>query len=91
MNILSNIEQTAIRSFVELVGHGDLFSRVLAEVKRTNKTMPDATGKEKRNKVFANFKIIFDDVVEPVCESILRMLLELAVNFLKAKAKAATV
>ena len=85
MNILTSIEQTAIKSFVELIGHGDLFSRVLSEVRRTNKTMPDATGKEKRNKVFANFKIIFDDIIEPVCESVLRMLLELAVNFLKAR------
>lgn len=84
MSIAKQIEQTAITAFVSLIGHGEIFSRMLAEIKRTNETLPDATGAEKRHKVLADLEIIFDDLVVPVGESILRLLLELGVAYLKA-------
>ena len=85
MNITGKIKQTAITSFVKLIGQGDLFSRVKAEIIRANAEMPNATGADKRHKVLKDFEIIFKDLVEPVAESILRLLLELGVAYLKAQ------
>jgi len=85
MSVGNQIRQTAIQSLITLFGQGDLFSRVVAEIKRTNETMPDATGADKRHKVLADFEIIFNDIIEPVGESVLRLLLELGVAYLKAQ------
>jgi hypothetical protein len=83
MNILTSIEQTAISTLVDLLGHGSIFSRIVSEIERTNADLPDATGADKRHKVMVDLEIIFDDLIEPICESILRVLLELAVTYVK--------
>lgn len=84
MNVVGAIEKTAISGFVDLIGHGDLFSRVVVEIERNNAAMPSATGAEKRAKVLADCKIIFDDIAVPVGEKVLRMLLELGVAYIEA-------
>jgi len=89
MSIEQQIIQTAITSFTTLIGHGNLFARVKAEVERTNAAIPDANGVEKKKKVLADLKIIFEDVLEPVGLSILHLLIELAVHYVKVAATAA--
>lgn len=81
------ITQTAITTFVTLIGTGDIFTRIKNEIQRTNESMPDATGADKRAKVLADLKIIFDDLVVPVGESILNLLIELGVAYLKSSVK----
>lgn len=51
MSLGIQIEQTVISVFVDLIGHGSVFSRVVAEIERTNALLPSATGAEKREKV----------------------------------------
>lgn len=87
MDITQTLEQTAIMALVDLWGHGGLFHRVMAEIERTNAAMPDATGAEKRKQFLADCKIIFDDLVVPVGERVLRKLLELGLDYLEAQAE----
>ena len=85
MSIGNQITATAISTFVDLLGHGNVFGRIVDEIERTNASMPDdATGSDKRAKVLADIGIIFDDLVEPIAESILNLLIELGVAYLKA-------
>lgn len=86
MKLAPAIEQAAISSFVDLIGHGDIFTRIVDEIHRTNASMPDATGADKRHKVLADLDIIFKDLIVPVGESVLRMLLELGVAYIKSGA-----
>jgi hypothetical protein len=83
MQVVKQIEATAITSFVTLLGHGDIFSRILAECRRVNNTHPNVTGADKRHIVLMDLNIIFEDLVVPVAESVIRLLLELAVAWLK--------
>ncbi|MGZ5053326.1 MAG: hypothetical protein ACXWAT_00125 [Methylobacter sp.] len=85
MQLVPAIEQTAIITFVELIGNGDIFHRIKDEIERTNAAMPDADGADKRAKVLADAKIIFDDLAVPVAEPILNLLIELGVSYLKAQ------
>lgn len=87
MSIGNQITQVAISTFVELIGHGDIFTRIIDEIERVNETMPNETGADKRHKVLADLGIIFDDLIKPIGESILRLLLELGVAWVKAQAK----
>lgn len=82
---MNTITRAAIVAFVTLWGHGETFDRVKNEIIRTNEAMPDATGADKRDKVLADLAIIFNDVVEPIAESVMRTLLELGVLWLKSK------
>jgi len=85
MSVGTTLEQTAIMDLVELWGHGNIFYRIMDEIKRTNAAMPNATGTDKRHKFLAGCKIIFDDLVEPVGEHVLRKLLELGIDYLEAR------
>lgn len=85
MSIGNQVKITAITAFVQLLGHGDLFPRVVAEMKRVNETMPNATGADKRKKLLADAEIIFTDLVEPVAEAVLNLLIELGVQYLQAE------
>lgn len=87
MKILNEVKKAAIKTLVTVLGHDMDFARIRAEIERANKDMPDATGADKRHRVMNNLKVIFDEVVEPVAESVLRLLLELGVAYIKAQAK----
>jgi hypothetical protein len=85
MSIGNQVIQVAITSLVNLIGHGEVFSRIKAEIQRVNEQMPDATGADKRAQFLADFKIIFDDLVVPISGSVLNLLIELGVAYLKAQ------
>ena len=82
MKVSQEVKKTAITSLVTVLGQGDLFSRVKSEIERVNKKMPSATGSDKRKQVLADLRIIFDDVVLPVGEAVLNLLIELGVAYL---------
>lgn len=86
MSIGNQITKVAISTFVDLIGHGDIFSRIVSEIERTNEKWADATGEEKRAIVLKDFEIIFTDLIEPIGQSILNLLLELGVAYVKSKA-----
>ena len=85
-NPLQLIEASAIESFVTLTGNHRFFSRVVAEIERIEQTMPHSTGVEKRARFLAEAHIIFDDLLIPIGETILRLFLELGVIYLSAQA-----
>ena len=85
MSIGNQVKSAAIIELITVLGHGEIFTRVLDEIKRTNAAIPNATGADKRHKVLADAEIIFTDVVEPVGEAVLRLLIELAVAYLKVQ------
>lgn len=84
-NVGAEAKKTAITSLVNVLGHGEIFGRVKAEIERKNKTMPHATGKEKLAVALADFEIIFDDLAVPVATDVLNLLIELAVQYLKVE------
>ena len=84
MSVMNQVEAAAISTFAELMDNGNIFGRIVDEIERTNAAMPDATGHDKRAKVLADIGIIFDDLVEPIAEHILNLLIELGVAYLKA-------
>ena len=77
------VRNAMIEALVHLDGNGDLFSRVLGELKRIDKTMPNATGKEKLAKFEADAVIIFDDLVLPIGGYILNSLIDLGLLYLR--------
>ena len=81
MSVGSQIEAAAISTFVDLIGHGSVFARIVSEIERTNAAMPSATGKDKRAKVLADLDIIFDDLIEPIAKNIINLLIELGVAY----------
>ena len=81
MSVANQVKQTAITSLISVLGHGEIFSRVIDEIKRTNTALPNATGEDKKKRVIADLKIIFADVVEPVGKSVLNLLIELGVAY----------
>lgn len=85
MSVLNKIEGTAISTFIAITGNGDIFHRICAEIQRVEATMPNATGKDKRAKFLAECEIVFDDLIEPIAESVLRLLLELGLIWLRSR------
>ena len=83
MSIGNQIIATAISTFAELLGHGNVFGRIVDEIERTNASMPDASGHDKQAKVLADINIIFVDLVEPIAEHSLNLLIELGVTYTK--------
>lgn len=81
MSIGNQVEAVAISTFVDLLGHGSIFSRIVSEIERTNEKWPNATGAEKRDIVLKDFEIIFDDLIEPIAKNIINLLLELGVAY----------
>lgn len=86
MDILDEIKKSAITTLVTVLGQEMSFKRIKAEIERANSDMPNAAGKDKRHRVMNNLKVIFDDLVEPIAESVIRLLIELAVAYIKKKA-----
>lgn len=84
MSIEHQIEATVISTFVDLIGHGGVFTRIVNEIERTNAAMPNANGADKRAKVLADIDIIFDDLIEPIAKNILNLLIELGVAYTRA-------
>lgn len=85
MSIGNEVKTTAIQSLVTTLGFGHAFTRVVAEIERVNTSMPNATGAEKRDKIIADAKIIFVDVIEPVAGAVLNLLIELGVAYVTLK------
>ena len=83
MSIGNQVKSAAIITFVKVWGHGALFTRVLDEINRANTTMPHVTGKDKQRIVFADLKIIFNDLLKPITTSVLNLLIELGVAYVK--------
>ena len=82
MSIGNQVIAVALKTFVKIWGKGALFTRVVDEVKRANETMPNVTGDDKFKMVFADLKIIFNDL-KPVATSVLKTLIELGVQYVK--------
>jgi len=87
MKISQIVIQTAIKSFVTVIGQKNVFDRVKNQVAVIDKDLSGSEGKVKRAKFFEVARILFVDVIEPIAESMLRMLLELAVAYIKSGAK----
>lgn len=91
--VIHTAEQAAITTVMNVMGHGDYFHRIVDHVERIEASMPEATGKEKRAKFFAEFWVVLDDVLEilviPFAESVIRMLLEMALAYAGSKVKSA--
>lgn len=85
MSVGNQIEEAVISTFVDLIGHGNVFARIVSEIERTNAAMPNATGKDKRAKVWADLDIIFDDLIEPIAKNIINLLIELGVAYTYAQ------
>lgn len=81
-NLGLQLEIGAIQTVITLMGRGNIFSRVKAELQRVEAAMPAATGHEKRAKFIAECEIIFTDLVQPLVEAELRILLEFGLKFL---------
>jgi hypothetical protein len=86
MSIGNQIQAVVISTFVDLIGHGSVFVRIVSEIERTNEKWADATGAEKRDIVLKDLAIIFDDLIEPIAKNVLNLLLELGVAYVKSKA-----
>ena len=48
MSVMNQVKAAAISTFAELLGHGNVFGRIVDEIERTNASMPDASGHDKR-------------------------------------------
>lgn len=83
--IKQQVIKTAITSFVSVIGQGGIFGRIKDEIVRANAAMPGATGADKRARVVADLEIIFRDLFVPVGASVLNLLLELAVAYMKTR------
>lgn len=81
----NQVKAAAITSLTNVLGHGEIFSRVVAEIQRVNKSMPNATGSDKKARVIADAKIIFEDAVEPIFGSVINLLIELGVAYVSFK------
>jgi hypothetical protein len=84
MSVGNQVKQTAIEALVHVIDGGHLFPRVLDEMKRANAALPGADGPTKKKRVVADLKIIFDDLVWPVGEAVINLLIELGVAYLSA-------
>jgi hypothetical protein len=82
MSVGNRVKQTALQALVAVLDNGNLFPRIMAEIKRANTSMPNATGEDKRKKVLKDLDIIFDDLVVPVGKSVINLLLEIGVAYL---------
>lgn len=92
MNVNSvghQLEAGAIETIITLLGQGAIFHRVVDEIRRVEEANPGAKGKEKRAIFLKECGIIFDDLIVPIIEAELRILLEIGLKFLAIKAAAA--
>lgn len=89
MNVGQEAKQGAMLALMNVLGHGDIFPRVVAEIRRVNKTMPGYSGEDKKKRVIADAKIIFDDIIIPIARQTLNFLIEAALIYLSVKNPAA--
>ncbi len=80
----ANIGKTLIHTLAAYQGWGDIFFRTVAEIKRVNEKMPDATGAEKKAQFFADCKIIGLDLLLPAAGLALDALISLGLLYLQA-------
>lgn len=83
-NVQDLIKEVAIDSFVAELSHTGTFKRVVNQILIVNKEMPNASGDEKKARVLAKCKIIFDDLLEPMSKKFLNLLIELGVSYVAA-------
>ena len=87
MSVKNQIVAVALESLAEDI---NLLPRIVAEIERTNAFAPAATGSEKKARVVANLKVIFDDVatdiLEPAATAVLNLLIEIGVNYVNVQA-----
>jgi hypothetical protein len=88
MSVGIQVQTNVISTVINLV-ESHVFTRICDEIKRVEASMPHATGADKRAKFLAECKIIFDDLVEPIGENVLRLLLEIGLIALKSAVVAA--
>lgn len=89
MSLVGQIEQGTITTIITLMGQESIFHRVVAEIQRTDAALPEASGKEKRAHFLRECAVIFDELVIPVLEEDLRILLQFGLKYLAAAAVAA--
>ena len=77
MTALAEIEKGIILSLMNFKGYGEMFPRVVSAMKRVHKEMPEATGKEKKAKLLAEWHIIFDDIIVPIGTDVINFLIDL--------------
>lgn len=89
MSVGNEVKHTVIGTVIELV-NGHVFTRVCDEMRRVEESYvpvigetPEEKHSRKRNKVIAECKIIFDDLAVPIGESVIRMLIEMGMMYLK--------
>jgi hypothetical protein len=89
MSVGNEVKHSVIGTVIELV-NGHVFTRICAEMKRVQEQYPalpgetkQQHGKRKRDQVIADCNIIFTDLVEPVGEGIIRLLIEMGMMYLK--------
>jgi hypothetical protein len=90
MSVGIQVKTTAISTVVDLV-QSHVFSRICDEMHRVQLAHPAPLegetakqhGDRKRHIVIEDCKIIFTDLVEPVGESVIRLLIEIGMIYLK--------
>lgn len=80
---MNTVLQALITALVHFVGWGDIFSQIVGELDRIDKTFPNVSGKEKFVKFEADAKIIFDDGVLPVAGYLFNALVDLGLIYLR--------
>jgi hypothetical protein len=83
--MVMNLKISAIKTLVYVLGHGQLFRRVVDEVIRVDLAMPEEQGETKKAHVKSELAIILDDL-KPIANRIINLLIELALQYLEAKA-----
>lgn len=83
MNFGNTVLQSMITALTHFLGWGDIFSRVVAELERVDKTMPHATGKEKLARFEADCEEIFDHGVLPMAGFLFNTLVDLGLLYLR--------
>jgi len=86
MSLLGQIEQGTIEAIVTLMGQEKIFHRVVGQIQRTEEALPGAPGKAKRAHFLEQCAIIFDELVIPILEEDLRILLQFGLKYLAAVA-----
>jgi hypothetical protein len=87
MKVGQTIVQSLITALMGVLGQGDTFPRMVAEIQRVNEAMPDTTGAEKKAQVLADLEIIFDDLIVPIATRTVNLLIEVALVYLASQAE----
>ena len=78
-------EKVAVIAELTTLINSGVFHRIVEEMKRVEVAMPKpATGAQKRDQVLADCKIIFDDLVTPIADIAIKILIEAGMVYLTA-------